>query len=351
MTDLAPTTVHLDRPALMAAVAEHAEAVCDLAAAPRSEWLQLRRAGLGGSDASAVARLNRYASPSSVYMAKIVGEDQIDNEAMEWGRRLEDVVADKFSEVTGLELFDPRLMFRSRAWPFLQATPDRLTADGGLLEMKTTSRWLADAWQVGDDGLVATVPDYALLQAIHYGLVLGVRRLWFAVLIDGRDFRIGFVDLDQYQPAADALLAIEQAFWTDHVQAQVPPPADASEATTRALAALYAAADIDTETALDYVDGIPAGRALDQLTALQQTVKLTKVEIGGLKNHLRAELGTHEVGLVDGIAAVTWREGDQTDFDVKAFRADWPALAEAYTNRSRRRTLRVTAAWKNRNAA
>ena len=71
----------------------------------REEWLKMRKEGLGGSDAGAVCGLNPYASPMSVYQDKTSPaiSDQ-DNEPMRQGRDLEDYVARRFTEATGLKV-------------------------------------------------------------------------------------------------------------------------------------------------------------------------------------------------------------------------------------------------------
>lgn len=80
----------------------------------REEWLQLRKTGIGGSEAGAVCGLNPYAGPMSVYRDKTsdVVEDR-DNEAMRQGRDLEDYVARRFAEETGLKVRRSRKMYRS----------------------------------------------------------------------------------------------------------------------------------------------------------------------------------------------------------------------------------------------
>ena len=69
----------------------------------REEWLKLRRTGIGGSDAGAICGLNPYSSPMTVYRDKTGDylEDE-DNESMRQGRDLEDYVARRFCEETGL---------------------------------------------------------------------------------------------------------------------------------------------------------------------------------------------------------------------------------------------------------
>ena len=60
----------------------------------RTEWLHLRKTGLGGSDAGAVCGLNPYSSPLQVFYDKTSEEVQDkDSESMRQGRDLEEYVA------------------------------------------------------------------------------------------------------------------------------------------------------------------------------------------------------------------------------------------------------------------
>ncbi len=71
----------------------------------REEWLKLRKSGIGGSDAGAICGLNPYSSPMKVYQDK-TSEDvsDLDSESMRQGRDLEDYVARRFMEATGLKV-------------------------------------------------------------------------------------------------------------------------------------------------------------------------------------------------------------------------------------------------------
>ena len=61
----------------------------------REEWLESRRHGIGGSDASAILGLNPYVSPLKVYADKIgKGKTEETNEAMRQGTDFEQYVAD-----------------------------------------------------------------------------------------------------------------------------------------------------------------------------------------------------------------------------------------------------------------
>lgn len=68
---------------------------------PYEEWLEYRKKGIGGSDASVVCGVNKYKSPIELWMEKT---DQLQyseaGEAAYWGTRLEALVRDEFTKRT-----------------------------------------------------------------------------------------------------------------------------------------------------------------------------------------------------------------------------------------------------------
>ena len=82
----------------------------------KTEWLQYRKKGIGGSDAGAVCGLNPYVSEMDVYLDKINSDivEEKDNEAMKQGRDLEDYVARRFTEETGLKVRKRCRLFREK---------------------------------------------------------------------------------------------------------------------------------------------------------------------------------------------------------------------------------------------
>ena len=115
-------------------------------------WLHLRKSGIGGSDAGAICGVNPYSSAMKVFQDK-TGEavEKQDNEAIRIGHDLEDYVARRFMEATGLKVRKSNFMYRSKEYPFMVADVDRLVVgeDAGL-ECKTASAYNADKWADGD---------------------------------------------------------------------------------------------------------------------------------------------------------------------------------------------------------
>lgn len=148
------------------------------------EWLTLRKTGIGGSDAGSICGVNPFGSPMKVYYDKTGSKvEELDNEAVRQGHDLEDYVAQRFMEATGLKVRRSNYMYRSTEYPFMIADVDRLVAgeDAGL-ECKTASAYNADKWKDGE------IPLHYVMQCYHYMAVTGKRTWYIAVVILGQKF-------------------------------------------------------------------------------------------------------------------------------------------------------------------
>ena len=180
---------------------------------PREEWLSLRKCGIGGSDAGAVCGVSPYANRMTVYYDK-TGENtsESDSEAARLGRDLEDYVAHRFMEATGLKVRRANVMYQSEEYPFMIADVDRLIIgeDAGL-ECKTASAYSADKWKDGD------IPLHYILQCIHYMAVTGKRRWYIAALVLGQEFICRRIEWNG--EIAAQLVSLEKSFWEENVLA------------------------------------------------------------------------------------------------------------------------------------
>lgn len=77
-----------------------------------TEWLRLRKTGIGGSDAGAICGVNPYSSAMKVFQDKTrEGVEEQDSEAVRIGHDLEDYVAQRFMEATGLKVRKSNFMY------------------------------------------------------------------------------------------------------------------------------------------------------------------------------------------------------------------------------------------------
>jgi len=261
--------------------------------APRGDWLRARRTGIGSSDIAGILGQSAWSSPYSVWCDK-TGQTDIDlepSESMEWGTRLEPVVAQAWSEKNNEPVRRVGLC-RSTSRPWQLATPDRLChCNGlGLLETKTDAGWNDDEW---DD----TVPLRYLVQLLWQMDTLGAEHGHLAVLLGGNCYRDYTVAPD---PDITALMRERAAeFWT-HVEAGTRPAVDGSDATTAALKARFAIAE----------EGV-VGLDVDWLAELDRRVQLKAQANSLLKdaqlidNRLIDALGDHTHGVAAGLLIAT----------------------------------------------
>lgn len=272
--------------------------------APRPDWLAERRGGIGGSDASTIAGVNRWGSRYELWLDK-TGRlpEQPETPAMRMGRLLEPVVAQMFTEDTGIRTRRAGLM-ASRTRPWQRVSLDDLTEDGGILECKTTNWRLADEW---DDGQVA---DHAEVQVQHALAVTGRTHAWVAVLIDGRDFRFERVERNDH--LIEVLTDMEDRFWRDHILADVAPAMEAN--ALEAVKDLYAGTDLDLAVTPDAerVRAIIARRA-----AAKAAEKAARADADVAEAELLAEIsGAQILTAPDGRVLATWKTTKRAGYTV-----------------------------------
>ena len=130
--------------------------------------------------------------------------ENIDNEAMRQGRDLEDYVAQRFTEATGLKVRRANAIYQSEEHPLLLADFDRLiVGQKAGLECKTVSPFSADKWADGK------IPAHYLAQVDHYLAVSGFDCWYVAALIFGRELVIHKIVTDK-QVLSDQIEQMEQ---------------------------------------------------------------------------------------------------------------------------------------------
>ena len=153
------------------------------------EWHELRKTGIGGSEVASIVGLSPWRSAVSLWAEKtgLLPREEIKNDAVEWGVRLEAVVLDK------LEDEHPELkVFRNvgswthaeRQWQI--SNPDAIfEQDGkyGIIEVKTAA--YEDDWKAGGEWVC---PVYYETQVQWYLQTFGFDRAIVAVLFAGRKY-------------------------------------------------------------------------------------------------------------------------------------------------------------------
>lgn len=180
-------------------------------------WLVARMSGIGGSEVAAVLGLNPWQTPVDVWKTK-TGRDQRQetSEVMEWGHRLEPVVAAAYgAEHPEAELAVPPPLLRHPNYGHALASLDRLAHYPGetvAVEVKTTRAWFD------------TVPVHVLAQVQWQMAVTGLGRAHIAVLNSGSRYREHAIEADPAW-AAEAL-DYTRHWWRQHVENDRMPDPD-----------------------------------------------------------------------------------------------------------------------------
>lgn len=298
----------------------------------REEWLQLRKSGIGGSDAGAICGLNPYASPMSVYRDKTCEElTDLDSETMRQGRDLEDYVARRFMEATGLKVRRSNMMYRSEAHPFMIADVDRLIVgeDAGL-ECKTASAYNADKWKDGE------IPLHYLMQCCHYMAVTGRSAWYIAVVILGQEFKYARIERDN--SLISQLIAIEESFWNDHVLPGIIPAPDGSKACDEVLEQYFHRARKESAIPLIGFD-----EKLTRRTELLEQIAELEREQKQIEQEIKLYMQDNELASSDRYR-VSWVNVDTARLDTKRLKAEKPEIYQNFARITSGRRLTIRAA-------
>ena len=284
---------------------------------PRGEWLELRRQGIGGSDAAAIVGLNRWRSPFDVYADKTGLKPEIeDNEAMRQGRDLEDYVASRFCEKTGKKVRRKNEILQHPEHEFMIANLDRVVVgEGAVLECKTTSVLNKAKFSQGE------YPPNYYVQCMHYLAVTGAKKCYLAVLVLNRAFHVFEIERDEAE--IEALITAEKYFWENHVLKQIPPAPDGSEATTEVIKQLFPEAKERKETALFGYE-----QKIEQYLVLDEQVKELTKQRDALKQEIQLTLADAEIGRARGYI-VEWKNQVRQTLDTTRLKKE---QAEIYAN-------------------
>ncbi|MFA9202571.1 MAG: YqaJ viral recombinase family protein [Flavobacteriales bacterium] len=320
-----PSVVRLQRPIRFASTKQLS----------REEWLQLRKQGIGSSDAAAAVGLNPYQSMLELWLVK-TGRDQDlpkpdfedDGSPLYWGNILEPIVAQHYSQRTGHKVrrVNAILQHPEPALSWMLANLDyRVSADRSnpsskpvnILECKTAGEYGARLWQHG-------VPEYVQLQVQHQLAVTGEQAADVCVLICGQRLQIYRIERDDELIAR--LIELEQQFW-HYVETDTAPPADGSASAQAALRALYPQ---DAGTVLDLSTESELNHSFDQLLQLRQQIEQAEQQQEQLKQHLQQRMGDASQA-VFARGSVSWkRSKDSLSLDSKRLLKEQPQLIEQY---------------------
>lgn len=294
----------------------------------RDEWLEVRKHGIGSSDAAAAVGLNPYKSQLQLWMEK-TGRDadlpQPDPDdttsPVYWGTLLEPIVAASYTKQTGRRVRKVNAVLQHPERPWMLANIDREVIGAGdvqILECKTAGEFGARLWKDG-------VPEYVQLQVQHQLAVTGKHAADVAVLICGQQLQVHRIQRDDDLIAK--LMMLQERFW-HYVTSDTPPPVDGSDSAATALQCLYPRDNgdrldfsQDSQMSALFTDLQEARFQVDKYKKLEEQYKQKIQQAMGNASHATFETGS-----------VSWkRSKDSTALDTKRLLADSPELLAQYS--------------------
>ena len=297
---------------------------------PREEWLQIRKQGIGSSDAAAAVGLNPYKSQLELWLEK-TGRDagmpkadpQDEESPMYWGNVLEPIVAWHYSKRTRNKVrrINAVLQHPEPELSWMLANIDREvigTEDVQILECKTAGINGARLWKEG-------VPEYVQLQVMHQLAVTGKQAADVAVLLGGQTLEIHRIERDEQMIAR--LIELERKFW-HYVETDTPPPADGSASAEMALRALYPE---DNGQTVDFSGRAGLTAAYLELKAVRQSISDKETREAQLKQLLQQAMGeATRAEFSNGF--ISWKKSkDSNVLDVERMLKEKPYLQVRYT--------------------
>ncbi len=306
----------------------------------RDKWLEIRKQGIGSSDAAAAIGLNPYKSQLELWMEKTGRDKEIpkpnpddDTTPVFWGTMLEPIVAVQYAKKTGnrvrrvnavLQHPDPELHW-------MLANIDREvigSKDVQILECKTAGINGARLWRDG-------VPEYVQVQVLHQLAVTGKQAADVAVLIGGQELQTFRIERDEAMIAQ--LIELEKQFW-HYVETDTPPPADGTDSANTALRCLFPR---DSGEVLDFTEDAELNQVYEELKHIRSEINEQEKRESLLKQRIQEVMGEASIAtFVTG--RVSWkRSADSLVFDTKALLKDLPHLQDKYqtTRKGSRRFL------------
>jgi putative phage-type endonuclease len=296
----------------------------------RNVWLNIRRQGVGGSDAAAILGLNPYQSAFGLYMDKLgLAPETEETEAMWLGTQLEPIIAERFERETGMTVQRRNVVYQHADHPWMLANIDRwIVGRKAGLEIKTTNMLNRTRFDDGD------VPPYYYIQCMHYMAVTDADEWYLAIAVLNRSFHIFHVERNESE--IEALIAAEKDFWENNVLKQDPPPPDGSAAAGELVKALFPRER--GNAVLTPLFG--SEDKLERIQALEEQIKGLEKESDALKQAIQLELGKADGGKASGYT-VWWRTQTRTSVDTKRLQKEQPEIYRQYEKSTEYRKFEI----------
>ena len=275
---------------------------------------ELRQLYLGGTDIAAILNLHPYKKKYEVFLEKIGKKDPADlseNEAVYWGKVLENLIAERYSEVSGNKVRNVNRTLIHPKYNFLRGHIDRkLEGKNAGLEVKTVGLRSAHLW--GDE-YTDEIPVHYELQVLHYMAITGFDYFDIAALFFGQEMRIFTVRRNRNLERIKELEEKANEFWQQHVLTKIPPMPGSTIETAMAFPEAYRG-EVATLTPMQDHFIIDAHILSDDLAIVQDKLDSAKTKIQNLMGSAEALENSR------GYEVATWKNSSRNGKTFRTFR-------------------------------
>jgi putative phage-type endonuclease len=323
--------------------------------AGRAPWLAARREGIGGSEVAALVGISDYETPWSIYNKKVATEPDVEltGAPIEWGHRLENVVAEKVAEEIGMVSRFGGGLWANPEKPFLRVTPDRFATKPrawraqALIECKTAGddeHWESGTIHPAGRGTGSAPLAYQAQAQWQMGII-GLPVCYLGCLVLGRERQFFTVEIHFDKDWFAELAAEAERFWTENILAAEPPMHDLRHPKTEELLkklqpkVVKPSVDLPEDTEEWLADYLKAKAAFEK----------AEKDLDAVKNYFRMMTGDAGAGYLpwpgkpEGLKITSYPEIPSSRVSVEKVRELYPEVAEACTERSSSRRLTNTA--------
>jgi putative phage-type endonuclease len=316
--------------------------------AGQEAWLAARRDGIGGSEVGALVGISDYDTSFSVWNTKKHGgKDLSGMTAIEWGHRLEDVVAQKTAENVGMVSRFAGGLWADREKPFLRVTPDRFACKArqwrakALIECKTAGddeHWADGTIHPAGHGTGSAPLSYQAQAQWQMGII-GLPVCYLGCLVLGRERQFFTVEV-HFDKAWFAELAAEaERFWFENVLADEPPMHNLRHPKTEELLKTLSPSVVVPAVQLPE----DAEEWLADYRAAVAAEKVAQARLDEIKNYFRMHTRDAGAAYLGDRKVVSYPEVRSSGIDVALLREKFPEVAEKVTRISHYRRMTIRA--------
>lgn len=285
------------------------------------EWLQLRKQGIGGSDAPGILGESKYenATPYQIYLEKLgLTDSKVIEDYQRRGHILEPAVLQWYREESKYDAQPVQAIYRSKEFPWMQFTPDA-DIEGHDINVQVKTSRLYSAW--GDEH-TDEIPLEIIIQSQHEMVVTGDPVTHIPVLLPSLEFRLFVVEADD--AIQQSIIQAEHDFWHLNILQCVEPDATSSEdinikfrSAHGGIAKIFAMTDIVK---------------WEELKSCRERKKFYEGREEELKNHFKLIMGENStLENEGGTKLATWNASKPGQkFDMDTFKKVYPAIYDRF---------------------